>query len=59
MRFGSALGLERNAFGQDDVESRDAVCSDHYDEVIVDVVNVAYLAMVNAFLSFEMKIGMS
>ena len=53
------LSLERNAFGQNDVERRDTVGSHHNHKVVVDVVNVAYFSVIYAFLSLEIEIGVS
>ena len=51
------LSFERNAFGQNHVESRNSVGCHHHHDVVVDVVNVAYLTVVNAFLSIKMEIS--
>ena len=53
------LSLEGDSFGQDDVECRDAVGCHHHHQVVVDVIHVAYLSVVNAFLSFEMEVRLS
>ena len=52
------LSLEGDALGQHYVEGRDAVCGYHHYQVVIDVVHVAHLSMVNAFLSVEVKIGL-
>ena len=51
------LTFVRNAFGQNDVESRDTVGCYH-DQTVAQVVHVAYFSMIYAFLSGEVKFGM-
>ena len=51
------LSFEGYAFRQYNVECRDSVGCNHYDNIVVDVVHIAYLAMIHAFLSFKMKIS--
>ncbi len=51
------LTFERDSLWQYYVKSRDSVCGDHHDEVVADVVNVAYFSMIYALLSFKMKIS--
>ena len=51
------LSLEGDALGQDDVEGRDAVGSDHDHQVVVDVIDVADFAVIDAFLSGEVEVG--
>ena len=51
------LSLERDALGQDYVKGGNPVCSDHYHEVIVDVVNVAHLSVVHILLAFEVEVS--
>ena len=45
------LSLEGYSLRQHHVESRYSVGCNHYEQVVVDVVNIAHLAVINAFLS--------
>ena len=45
------LSFVGNSLGQYNVESRNTVGGNHYEFLVVDVVNVAYFAVVNAFLA--------
>lgn len=51
------LPLIRYTFGQNHVECRDAVGGYHDQQIVVDVVNVADLAVINAFLTGKVEIG--
>ena len=51
------LTFERDSLWQYYVKSRDPVCGDHHDEVVANVVNVAYFSMIYALLSFKMEIS--
>ena len=51
------LTFEGNTLGQHHVEGRDAVGGDHHHQVVVDVIHIAYFAVVHAFLSIEMEIS--
>jgi len=50
------LSLVGNTLGQNHVKSGDPVGGHHDNQVVVDVVHVAHLTVIHAFLSFEMKI---
>ena len=51
------LSFKWNAFGQNNVEGRNAVGGNHHDFVVVDVVHIAHFTVINAALLFKMKIG--
>ena len=53
------LSLEGDAFGQDDIESRDAVGGHHDQQIVVDIIHITHFTMVNALLSVEFEIGLS
>ena len=54
------LTLVGNSFGKDDVKGRDTVGGNHYQDVAVKRVDVAYLAVVHGcILSGKMEIGVS
>ena len=50
------LALERDAFGQDDVEGGNTVCSHHDEEILSDAVDVPDLSGVLGYLTRKMKI---
>ena len=50
------LTLEGNTLGQHYVECRDAIGGHHDQQIVVDVVHIAYLAMIHALLSLELKV---
>ena len=50
------LPLERNTFGKHHVERRNAVGNHHRQIAVVDIVHIADLALVQAFLAVEMKV---
>ena len=52
------LTLVRNAFGQNYVESRNAVSSYHH-QAVAEVINIAYLTMINTLLTGEIEISLS
>ncbi len=53
------LALEGYALGEHDVKCRYTVGSHHYEESVVDVVDIAHLAMIEALLAGKFKIGRS
>ena len=53
------LPLEGDAFGKHDIECRYSIRGDHYNKVVVDVVNVADFTVVNILLSIEMEVSVS
>ena len=50
------LSFVGNAFGEDDIECRDAVGSYHNEVVVVDVVDVTHFAVVYAFLCGKIEV---
>ena len=50
------LSLERNAFGQDNIECWDTVGCYH-GQTVAKVINVTYFTMINTLLSRKMEIG--
>jgi hypothetical protein len=50
------LTLEGDALWKYNVECRDAVRHNHYEVVVVDVIDVAYLAYIVTLLALELKI---
>ena len=50
------LSLEGDAFRQDDIEGRDAVGGNHDQQVVVDVVHIAYLSMINTLLTGKVEV---
>ena len=47
-----------DSFGEDYVEGGDTVRGHHDEEAVINVIDVAHLAVVNRFLSGEIKIGL-
>ena len=52
------LSLEWDALRQYHIKSGDSVGGYHYYDIVIDVIYVAHLTMVHAFLSFKMKISL-
>ena len=50
------LSLEWDSLRQNDVKGRKTVGGDHHHQVIVDVVNVTYFAVIDGLLSLEVKV---
>ena len=50
------LSLERDTLRQYYVECRDTVSGYHHHQIVIDVVHIAYLTMIHALLSLELKV---
>ena len=50
------LSFVGDTFRQDYVECRDAVCRNHHQYVVVDVVHVAYFTMIDTLLSWKIEV---
>ena len=50
------LTLEGDALGKYNIECRDAIRYNHYEVVVVDVIDVAYLTYIVTLLALELKI---
>lgn len=52
------LTFARDALWKDNIECGDAVGCHHHQHVVINIINVTYFSVINAFLFWKIKFGM-